>query len=245
MSVTVEPGAGFVRLTLNDPDRRNPLSRAMLAELTAAIRDHTPDAGALIIAGAGGVFSAGADLRELTGTAADTEVDDAVASAGATMRATDALVLAAVAGPCLGAAFDLVLNADVIVAEQSAYFQVPAVRLGLLYNPGAIARWHRVLPVPLLRRLLLTGERLDAETAHGAGLVAEVVPDGTAAAAAGRQAAVYAEAPAAAAAATKELLRDLDEGGYDPRRWHETRLLLLDAPERRAALAARTTRRTT
>lgn len=241
MTATVEVtrGAGYTQLTIDDARRRNPLSRALLAELRASVEAHGTDEPTLIISGAGGAFSAGADLSELTGTPADVAVDDEVAATGRLLRDSDVLVVAAVEGPCVGAAVDLALNADMIIAGSSAFFEIPAVRLGLLYNPEAVARWHRSLPRPLLSRLLLAGDRVGAEPARHGGLVATVVPGGDAVGEARRIARGLAEAPRAALTAGKRMLRGLQDGRSDPGGWQDERLRLLSAPERAAALAAR------
>lgn len=234
-------GDGYLHLQLNDPRRRNPLSRTSLAAIRCAAGSCGPETRALIISGAGGAFSAGADLSELTGTEQDLAVDEAVAATGRMLRELDLLVVAAVEGPCMGAAVDLALSADVIVAGRSAFFEVPAVRLGLLYNPEAVARWHSRLPGPLLSRLLLAGERVDAPAARDAGLLAQVLDDDGAVQAATGIAKRLDSAPRSALATTKRMLRAFDAGRVDPAAWQDERRRLLTSPERRAALERRRT----
>lgn len=230
--------AGCLHLELYEPARRNPLSAAMLAELRSALREHVdPTVTAVVVSGAGEAFSAGADLTELTGTAADAGVDDAIAETLELLRRLPALTVAAVEGPCRGGAVDLVLACDLVLAGATATFAVPAVRLGIMYNPDAVARWHRRLPRQTLVRLLLAGAELDADAARSGGLVADVVPAGGAVAAATELADRLADASPAVVAAVKELLVDLDDGA-DLGRAHEARHRLLAAPDRAAALRA-------
>lgn len=229
---------GYLHVELNEPARRNPLSAAMLAELRTALREQVDSTvNTVVLSGAGGVFSAGADLDWLTGTAADVAVDEAIAETLDVVRRLPALTVAAVEGPCMGGAVDLVLACDVVIAGAEAAFAVPAVRLGIMYNPDAVARWHRRLPRPTLVRLLLAGQRLDAESARTGGLVAEVVPAGEAVSAAAVLAAGLADVPPAVVAGVKGLLVDLDDGA-DLTHAHEVRHQLLAAPERLAALHA-------
>lgn len=229
---------GYLHVELTEPARRNPLSAAMLAGLRAALREHVDETvNTVVISGAGGTFSAGADLTELTGTVGDVAVDDAIAETLDLVRRLPVLTIAAVEGPCRGGAVDLVLACDLVIAGAEATFAVPAVRLGIMYNPDAVARWHRRLPRPTLVRLLLAGDRLDAESAKAGGLVAEVAPAGEAVAAAGVVAQRLADVPSTVVAGVKGLLVDLDDGA-DLTRAHEARHQLLAAPERLAALHA-------
>ncbi|MQA06375.1 MAG: hypothetical protein GEV07_27870 [Streptosporangiales bacterium] len=232
--VRVEVADGYVHLVLDEPARRNPLSRARLAELRDALRTKADGVNAVVLSGAGTAFSAGADLTELTGTAADEAVDDAIAEAVHELTHARALTVAAVEGPCRGAAVDVVLGCDVVLAGASATFEVPAVRLGIMYNPDAVRRWAARLPRATLVRLLL-GEQLDASQARAGGLVAEVVPTGSAVSAATELAQRMAQLPPTVVAAVKELLVDLDDGA-DLTEAHLARRDLLASPDRLDAL---------
>ncbi|MQA81536.1 MAG: hypothetical protein GEV10_24145 [Streptosporangiales bacterium] len=236
--VRATAGTGYVHLELHEPARRNPLSDAMLAALREALVRVDPGVNTVIVSGAGEAFSAGADLTELTGTVADLGVDEAIAETLALLRRTPALTVAAVDGPCMGGAVDLAVSCDLVVAGETSAFAVPATRLGILYNPAAVAHWHRRLPRQTLVRLLLAGDRLDARQAYDGGLVGQLVPAGRAVATATALAERQAGASPAVVAAVKGLLVDLDEGDVDLSRWHEVRERLLAAPDRVAALRA-------
>lgn len=231
MAVSVARHEGFLHLELAEPKRRNPLSHATLRDLREAITAQVDDdVNTVVLSGAGGTFSAGADLTELTGTAADVAIDDAIAETLDAVRGAGALTVAAVDGPCMGGACDLALACDLVIAGADAVFAVPAVRLGIMYNPDAVARWHRRLPRQTLVRLLF-GDRFDADEAYAGGLVGKVAREGTAVAAAVDLAERLAGAPAAVVTAVKGLLADLDDGA-DLARAHEVRHQLLASPER-------------
>lgn len=216
---------------ISAPERRNALSRQVLARLHADFATLPDGITAVVLSGDGEVFSAGADFRELTGTRADLAFDEELAATIAAVRAAPVPVLAAIEGPCLGAAVELALACDLRIAGAGAWFQVPAVELGLLYQPRFIARLHRTLPRDLLTRLLLLGQRFTADS----GLASEVVPAGQAVARA-RAVADTMPVPGAAFWQTKALLAELDDGVWDAGRWERVQLELLGSADRREAI---------
>lgn len=231
---------GVLHLVLDVPRRRNALSRPLLSALETALRDVGDDVDGVVISGSGGTFSAGADFSELDGTAGDAAYDDAVSRVRDAIVGCDRLVIAAIEGPCLGAAVDLALSCDARVASAGSYLEVPAARLGLLYNPVAVARLLRCHGVEPVRRLLLLGERLDAETAASLGLVTRLADEGGAVAAAEELLAGVPRGALPAVSATKALLGAYADGDplEDLERWQRRRFALLDSPERRAAATA-------
>lgn len=229
---------GVLHVELHRPERRNAISRGLMAELREVLEgEDVTRAVAVVVSGAGGAFSAGADLGEITGTEDDASFDEAWAGVIASVRALPRPVIAAIEGPCRGAAVDLVLACDVRVVGTGATLGVPAVRLGLLYRPDAVARMHRIVGSGVMRRLLLVGDTIDAVTARELGLVHEVVSDGEALAHASALAGELPPESVDALAATKRLLTDLDES-HDLGAWDQTYLDLLRSPGRRALLGA-------
>lgn len=228
-----------LHVELNRPERRNAISRALMTELRAVLAgDGIEQALALVISGAGGTFSAGADLGELTGTPSDAAFDDDWAQLIAAVRDCQRPVVAAIEGPCRGAAVDLVLACDVRVAGQQATVGVPAVRLGLLYRPAALARMHRAVGTAAVRRLMLIGDAVGAETARDLGLVHEVVVAGGAVDHAAGLVGQLPPESVDALAATKRLLTELDEETADMSRWDRAYHDLLGSAGRRALLDA-------
>ena len=225
---------GVLEVTFENAGRRNALSRTLLSALGRAIDDAgAGDVRAVVLAGAGDGFSAGADLAELTGTVADRAVDEAIQSAVLSIRDCPAPVIAAVEGPCIGGALDLALSCDAIVAAEGAYFSLPATHLGLLYDPRALARLRHRLGPAALRWLLLLGERIDARTGAAMGLVARVSRKGTARAEARALAERVSARSPRAVAATKRLLNEFEEGCAHLDEWERERLDILASTERR------------
>ncbi len=234
---------GVVSIFLNRPERRNALSLALLSTLSAALSSEIgDDTSALIVSGVDGSFSAGADLSDLTGTLEDLGMDDAIAEVTRKIRDLPVPVIAAIDGPCLGGAFDLALSCDLRIASKDAFFQVPATRLGLLYNPRSIVRMRQLLGRDVIFRLLVLGERFDANAACRVGIVSRVVES-----ASYDVALVVAQSTLgnirSAVAATKQLLNAIDGIEYDPGEWDQRRRALLSSPERRAAVASEKKRR--
>ncbi|CAB4365407.1 MAG: hypothetical protein F2681_15120 [Actinobacteria bacterium] len=237
MTVTLtirENHVAEIRLTA--PARRNALSFATLEALVASIGEAERNgARSAILSADGTVFSAGADFRDLTGTAADLSFDEAVGRATSSLRRSRLPIVAAIQGPCLGAAVDLALSADIVVAARSARFEVPATRLGLLYNPAVIALLHRNYPSPAIKQLLL-GVPISAENAVTGGLIARAVDDDELMATVNDIAARIGAGDKDAVAATKELLTALDAGPIKLEHWSGPRKRLLDSDARREAI---------
>lgn len=223
-------------LEMQDPASRNALSRAMLSGLSEAIGTVGSDILGIVMTGAGACFSAGADFRELKGTRQDLEYDQAVAGLIALIQASDRIVVAAIEGPCMGAAADIALACDYRIVGEGSFMQIPAVRLGLLYNPEAIARLHCRYRADTVRRLLLAGERFDAHEGCLAGLFSRVVPSGESLAQALQDLERLDERQADAVRATKRLLSELESGRADLNHWQERRLELLDSEQRQRAI---------
>jgi enoyl-CoA hydratase/carnithine racemase len=229
---------GIATLTFDRPARRNALSRQLLECLRSALTRLAPGRlGAVVLTGAGDCFSAGADVSELRGTAEDAAFDDALAEIIGIVREAPFLVIAAIEGPCIGAALDLACACDLRVVSATAFFELPSVRLGLLYNPAAVLRLHRRLPATTVRRLLLLGDRIHASEALAAGIASRLCAAGGAIALA-NELAGRADCGSRALAESKRLLNALEQGDADPAAWEQIRSELMSSPERRAALAA-------
>lgn len=228
---------GVCELALDNPRRKNALSLSLLNALKEALAGaRDGNAYAVILTGAGDAFSAGVDLADITGTIDDLAVDEAIEQAVHEIQSLPPPVIAAIEGPCVGGAVDLALACDALIASDEAYFEIPATRLGLLYNPHAVRRMRARLSSATLSRLLLFGERLNAETAFRAGLVSCVVPVGCARDKAWEMARHASMGAANAVVATKELLAALDCGETELGRWDRIRVEILSSSERRKAV---------
>jgi enoyl-CoA hydratase/carnithine racemase len=178
-ALRVERDGAVLRVTLARPERRNAFDAALIAELTEAFAD-VADARAVVLAGDGPSFCAGADV-EWQRAAIDLSYDENVEDALRLYRMLEAVdscpapVVARVQGYALGGGSGLVACADVAVAGEDAIFGFSEVKLGIV--PAVISPF--VLPKigAAARRYFPTGERFDAPTAQRIGLVHEVAAD--------------------------------------------------------------------
>ena len=170
---------GVVTLTLQRPQVRNAFDAALIAAVTEAATRLAADdtVRAVVLTGAGAVFSAGADLNWMlaAGEGDAGTVDDSRAFESM-LRAVHELpmpVLARVNGHAIAGASGLVACADVAVAVRGAKFGFTEVRLGLV--PAMISAYVQPrIGVANAHRYFLTGEVFDADRAHALGLVHEV-----------------------------------------------------------------------
>lgn len=177
-AVRTEREGHVLRITLARPERRNAFDAALIAELTQAFAD-VGAARAVVLAGDGPSFSAGADLgwmRDSVELSEEQNVEDALRLA-AMLEAIDgcpAPVVCRVHGHAMGGGVGLVACADVAVAAGDTVFSFSEVRLGIVpavISPFALAK----IGPSAARRYFLTGERFHAETALRIGLVHDVV----------------------------------------------------------------------
>lgn len=214
-TIRVTEDGGIVQLQLNLPDRRNALSAAMIAELTAfaALARRRPDWRAIILSGAGAVFCAGGDLDWMQEQmAADRTRRLAGARALAHMlRELNELpqpLIGAVQGGAYGGGVGLMAVCDLVVAAGDARFGLTETRLGLI--PATIAPY--VLPrmgEGRARQVFFSGALFGAARACDLGLVARLVAAEDLAAAALDEARPYLACAPGAVAAAKALTRRL------------------------------------
>jgi enoyl-CoA hydratase/carnithine racemase len=238
-AATLTQDGAVARLTLERPEARNALSRAMADALDAALArlPAMEEVRVVVVAGRGRSFCAGADISEMP-TLSPAEAE---ALAGRWQRIMDSfaalpqVTIAAVQGHALGGGLMLAIAQDLRVAEASARFGLPEVTLG--FNPGyGIARLLDVAGGGHARDLMLTARTVDAAEAHRMGLVTRVVPDGALEAEAQALAREVARSPRGGLAATKAITADLRAGrpGGEPRNYGALRA----APEAQARIAA-------
>ncbi len=182
MPVTYEKRDRIAYITLNRPEVLNAFNREMHRRLREAWLDFREDndVWAALITGAGDrAFSAGQDVNEIGGAAADaarrsfweTWFGDDLQSGLEVWKP----IVAAINGYCLGEGLTLILACDFRVASERASFGFPEVGLGLATIVGAV-RAPRVVGLGNALELLLTGDRVDAQRALQMGLVHRVVP---------------------------------------------------------------------
>src|SRR6266516_2368185 len=178
-ALRLERDGHLLRVTLAQSERCNAFDAALILELTQAFTD-VGDAHAVVLAGEGESFCAGADV-EWQRSAIDLSYEENVEDALRLFRMCEAIdtcpapVVARVQGYALGGGSGLVACADVAIAARDATFGFSEVKLGIV--PAVISPF--VLPKigAHARRYFLTGERFDADTALRIGLVHEVVDE--------------------------------------------------------------------
>src|SRR5262249_62204174 len=175
MSLQVESAGPVVRVTLNRPEVRNAFNEELIAELTTWAESVKVDGSArvAVLAGAGRMFCAGADLAWMSKMVAYSHEEN-VRDARAMARMFEALdrlpipLIGRVHGAALGGGVGLAAVCDVVVAAEDAIFGFTEVKLGILpavISPYAIAKIGR----SPARGLFLTGARVSAERAMAVG----------------------------------------------------------------------------
>jgi enoyl-CoA hydratase/carnithine racemase len=172
---------GVATLTLNRPQARNALSRAMMGAVEEALAAIAADRSvhAVVLAAAGPVFCAGHDLKELRSLSGADALGEVFRQCSRMMQAIVALpqpVIAAVQGMATAAGCQLVATCDLAVAAASARFATPGVNIGLFCSTPMVAL-SRAVGRKTAMHMLLTGEPVDATAAERLGLVNKVVAD--------------------------------------------------------------------
>jgi feruloyl-CoA hydratase/lyase len=178
----IDEEGGVAWLTLNRPEKKNAMSRALMAELIVALKELADNdkIKCVVTTGAGDSYSSGLDLYDLRESWKRKRQWD---HGGTTyeivrlLRAMPQVTVAAVRGWCLGGGLALINAHDLCVAAQSSKFGMPEIIRG---SYGAVATstlFHSGIPFKKAFYIQLTGRNLTAEQAERVGLVSEVVPD--------------------------------------------------------------------
>ena len=170
---------GVARITLNRPDKRNPIGPATCGELVHAFRvvGEEPALGAVVLTGAGKAFSAGGDLSMMSGGAgAESKVPPAsLVELFKTMHGLGKPIVAMVNGHALAGGLGLMVACDLAIASDAATFGTTEIKVGL---------WPMMITAEIARNigrkhaleLMLTGKRIGANEAARIGLINRAVP---------------------------------------------------------------------
>ncbi|HUT97529.1 MAG TPA: enoyl-CoA hydratase-related protein [bacterium] len=176
----IEKRDGWAVVRLRNPERRNALSRAVLAELGKAFDalEADPSVRAAVVTGEGKSFAAGADLCEMLGLTPSGAREFARYGRENLDRIERSRVVtvAAVNGHALGGGLELALACDVRICSEGAKFGQPGLKLGVIPGWGGTDRLARVVGLGRAKAMLFTGEPLNAESALAWGLVSAVHP---------------------------------------------------------------------
>lgn len=170
-------------VALNRPAQRNAVTLAMWRGLGRIFTElgNNPEVRAIILTGAGGNFSAGADIAEFSTVRATNQqatdyevaVDDCCDAIAATPKPT----IAVVNGFCMGGACHLAMSCDFRFAATSAQFGIPAARLSIVYGVRGTQRLLALVGVANAKRILYSAERFDAQEAQRMGFADRVSAD--------------------------------------------------------------------
>jgi len=176
------PAPRVARLTIDNPSKRNALDHPILDAITATLAELAAEGEArcVLVTGAGGMFSAGYAIGEITNDRVREEAERLVAHPFT--EAIDALeafpypTLAALPGHTIGGGLELALACDLRVAAEGIKLGMPPAKLGLVYSHTGLRRFIDTIGAARTRELFLTGTYIDAATALGWGLVNRLAP---------------------------------------------------------------------
>ena len=178
--VLVEHIDGLVVITINRPDQRNAVNRAVSYGVCEAVDelDRNPALRVGILTGAGGTFCSGMDLKAfLRGEQTRVEGRGIL---GLARTPTKKPLIAAVEGYALAGGFESMLCCDLVVAARNAQFGIPEVKRGLAAAAGGLLRLPRLIPQRIAMEMALTGDMFSAERLYQYGLINALVEPGQA-----------------------------------------------------------------
>lgn len=188
-TILTERRGEILVVTINRPQVRNAVNSPTARRLGQAFVDfdHDHSLKVAVLAGAGGTFCAGADLKSVSdGTFEPTpppvvplDPHDALAPMGPSYLRLDKPVIAAVAGHAVAGGLELALWCDLRVVEEEATFGVYCRRWGVPLIDGGTVRLPRLIGHSNAMDMILTGRSVDAQEAKQMGLANRVVPKGT------------------------------------------------------------------
>ncbi|MBI4596166.1 MAG: enoyl-CoA hydratase/isomerase family protein [Candidatus Tectomicrobia bacterium] len=181
-NIILEKAAGVAKITLNRPNALNALSSRLLSELETAVKDCESDKAikVVVITGAGRAFSAGADLKELSGA----DPDKTISVIKIFHRCFNVIenlgkpVIAAINGLALAGGLELVMACDLAVLSEDAKIGDQHANFGLVPGGGGTQRLPRLIGIRRAKELMLTGVWLSPQEALEFGLVNKIAPTG-------------------------------------------------------------------
>lgn len=209
----VEPN-GVGTITLSNPEKKNAISIRMRREIMACLAEwRSSEAVKLVIlTGEGGIFSAGFDLDQFRDPRLYDELFGTSAQYHRDVWYFPKPIIAAINGPALAGAFDLVKLCDIRICAEKAFFSHPEIKFGV---PPLLTPLRWIVGEGIARDICMTGKRVDAAEAHRIGLVSEVVSADNLMARARQIAAQVIEAPLPALQYMKANMLDHASRGFE------------------------------
>lgn len=184
MTTVLSEGRNGVRtLTLNRPERLNAISVDLVEDLCVALSDALADQPTriIILRGAGRAFCSGDDLKDFgnqsrSETVARKFLED-LQEVSRLIVLGEKVVIGAVHGWAVGGGFEWLVNCDVVFMAEGTRCFFPETQFGMVVTGGVTALLPRIVGEQRARALMLSGERIDAATAHAIGLAWRLVPE--------------------------------------------------------------------
>lgn len=204
-------------LRLNRPEVLNALNMALMDELVQALEalDKDPEVRVIVLTGGDRAFAAGADISEMAGATPLVLMRRDHLSKWDRIRKTKKPLIAAVSGFCLGGGLELAMSTDIIIASEDARLGQPEIRIGVMPGAGGTQMLTRLIGPQRAMEMVLTGRQVTAKEAYQLGLIARVVPPGTAVEAAMALAQEISAMPPLAVQLAKESVRKVATDGLD------------------------------
>ncbi len=213
----VDEGVGVIRL---DRPPANAIDLKVGLELQEAIREanERTEVGAVVLWGGPTLFAAGADIKAMAEWNAE-QVRPSVEALGDAcdlLEEIPKVSIAAVTGYALGGGLELALGCDLRYLSDGAKVGQPEIRIGVIPGAGGTQRLTRLIGAGATRRLVYTGDQIDASTAHGLGIAEVIMPAAEVFEAAVGDARRLARGPRGALAAAKRAIRaaEADREGF-------------------------------
>lgn len=188
-AIRLEKADRIATITLDRPEKRNPINEAMLAELEGVLQELRDDAGTrvVVLTAAGPSFCAGADLSIVKGVSDERERQRIFAEARrhrirliartfTLLENLEQVSIAAINGHAAGGGFGLALACDFRLAVPNATFWFPEVDLGVPLSLGASARLFSMVGAARAKEIILTCDRYSASDLHSWGAINKIVP---------------------------------------------------------------------
>lgn len=207
---SVRDNIGWIEL--DGADRLNPIGTSTYTDIASAIRDFESSAnvGAVVVHGAGRVFSAGADIGEISTFADRAQFETFIhgfTDALDVLASSTLPVIAAVHGAALGGGLELALACDLRVATADAKLGLPEAKLGVLPGAGGTQRLPRMVPLGVATEMLMLGAPISGRRGYEVGLINVLSESGDVVSLAAQLAQQLVDGSAQVPAALKALLR--------------------------------------
>lgn len=172
---------GVAVVTINRPERRNALNMEIKTRIADAIMALTAEKSVrvIVLRGAGRYFVAGTDIAEMLSMTSTDHINLETDRVFKTLRKCPKILIAAVEGYALGGGCELALCCDMIVAGENAKFGQPEIKVGIMPGAGGTQILARAMGKYRAMQLALTGEYFSSTEAFNAGLISDVVKDGS------------------------------------------------------------------